>query len=99
MPPLGNLLGRVEFKDLGNVLQKAKPAVMSGDVIVSDPISAYQSSLVLFLQNTIDFIIVAFAIFLFVRLISRLAEEGRSSTKTSTGPSNEEILLGEIGIC
>ncbi len=96
MPPLGILLGRVDFKDLGIVLQKAKPAVMSGDVMVSDAIAAVSIKYGMFFQNTIDFIIVAFAIFLFVRLISRLQKKEEAAPKPAPLPSNEEILLGEI---
>ena len=54
----------------------------------------------LFLQNVIDFIIVAFCIFIMIKTINKLKKPSKEDTKESESspvePSNEEKLLSEI---
>jgi large conductance mechanosensitive channel len=85
MPPLGILIGGVDFSDLAFVLKEATasaPAVVIG----------YGK----FIQTVIDFTIVAFAIFLVVKFINTLKKKEDSAAKAETKPSNEELLLAEI---
>ncbi|MDY0205058.1 MAG: large-conductance mechanosensitive channel protein MscL [Pseudomonas sp.] len=91
MPPLGVLIGGVDFSDLAVTLKAAEgdlPAVML----------AYGK----FIQSIIDFVIVAFAIFMGVKVINRLkreeeiAEEVPAAPAELPAPSNEEVLLSEI---
>ena len=81
MPPLGLLIGGVDVSDLGVTLRAAQgdaPAV----------VLAYGK----FIQTVIDFLIVAFAIFMGVKAINRLKrEEAKAPTV-----NKQEVLLGEI---
>ena len=88
MPPLGVLIGGVDFTDLAITLKAAEgdlPAV----------VLAYGK----FIQSIIDFIIVAFAIFMGVKVINRLKREEEIAEEAPAepeAPSNEEVLLSEI---
>lgn len=69
MPPLGMLMGRVDFKDLVIVLQLGNPAA-AGVPAVKEVAIKYG----LFLNSIIDFVIVAFAIFVVIKQLNRLRE-------------------------
>ena len=85
MPPLGLLIGGVDFSDLAIPL---KAAVGDAPAVVL----AYGK----FSQSVIDFIIVAFAIFMGVKAINRLKREEAVAPSAPPLPSKEEELLGEI---
>ncbi len=81
MPPLGLLIGGVDFSDLAIVLKQAQgdaPAV----------VLAYGK----FIQTVVDFLIISFAIFLGVKIINRL----RHSHPAATAPTKDQVLLSEI---
>lgn len=88
MPPLGVMIGGVDFSDLAVTLKAAEgdlPAV----------ILAYGK----FIQSIIDFVIVAFAIFMGIKVINRLKREEEVTEEAPAepaAPSNEEVLLSEI---
>ncbi len=88
MPLLGILLGGINFADLKFVITPA-----SGDM--AEVAFRYGA----FIQSVIDFLIISFSIFLFVKLISSFkkkkekAEEGPPAPET---PGKEELLLTEI---
>lgn len=85
MPPLGLLIGGVDFKQFHLILREAEgntPAVMMN----------YGA----FLQNIFDFIIVAFAIFIAIKLMNKLRSKEDEKQATPPGPTTEEILLTEI---
>jgi len=82
MPPIGLLLGGVDFTKLGIVLKEAagkEPAV----------VLSYGK----FIQNVVDFTIVAFAIFLMVKAINSLKKK---EEEAPAEPPKEEVLLTEI---
>jgi large conductance mechanosensitive channel len=87
MPPIGLLLGGVNFIDLKWVMKAAegaKPAVTLN----------YGN----FLQVTVDFLIVAFVIFLFVKGINSLSKKKveAPAPAATAEPTKEELLLSEI---
>lgn len=85
MPPLGLLIGGVDFSDLAVVLKEAvgeTPAVTIG----------YGR----FIQTVIDFTIIAFAVFMGVKAINRLKRKEAAAPSTPPAPSKEELLLTEI---
>lgn len=85
MPPLGLLIGGVDFSDLAITLKAAEgelPAV----------VLAYGR----FIQTVIDFIIIAFAIFMGVKAINRLKREEAVAPSVPPAPSTQEVLLTEI---
>lgn len=92
MPPIGLLVGGVNFTDLKLVL---KPAVMeNGKEVVAAVTLNYGN----FLQVTFDFLIIAFSVFLFVRLLSELNHKKAKPAAPAAppAPSKEELLLTEI---
>jgi large conductance mechanosensitive channel len=92
MPPIGLLVGGVTFTDLKIIM---KPAEMVDGVQKAAVTLNYGN----FLQVTFDFIIVAFAIFMFIKLINKLnrkKEEAPAAPPAPPAPTNEAVLLTEI---
>lgn len=84
MPPLGLLVGGIDFKNMAVTL---KPAV--GDT----PAVLLQYGI--FVQSIFDFIIIAFAIFLAIKLMNKLHKK-KEVEKPAPKQSTEEVLLTEI---
>lgn len=85
MPPIGVLIGGVDFTSLAVTIKEAvgeSPAV----------VISYGK----FIQTVIDFTIVAFAIFIAVKAINSLKKKEEEAPKAPPAPSAEEVLLGEI---
>jgi large conductance mechanosensitive channel len=86
MPPLGYLIGGIDFSDLvlrlGNPVADAKGAI-SGGVIIKYGV---------FLNTVLQFLIVAFAIFLVIKLMNRLIRKQQAAP----APPAEVVLLTEI---
>jgi large conductance mechanosensitive channel len=82
MPPLGLLLGGVNFSHLVVTLKQA-----AGDA------PAIALNYGLFIQAVVDFLIIATAIFLAVKGINKLKKPEEAAAPK---PTNEEIILGEI---
>ena len=85
MPPIGMLLGGVDFSDLMITLKSAvgeTPAV----------VVKYGQ----FINTVLDFIIVAFAIFMVVKGMNAMKKKEEEAPAAPPKPSNEELLLTEI---
>ena len=95
MPPIGWLIGGVNFKDLKLELPINPMSVKEG--VEAVPVTINYGN---FLQTTLDFIIIAFCVFMLVRLIMKLSkkkEEPKPATPPAPpAPSAEEKLLTEI---
>jgi len=85
MPPIGMLIGGVDFSDLAITLKAADGAIPA-------VVLAYGK----FIQTIIDFVIVAFAIFMGVKAINRLKREESVAPSLPPVPTKEEELLSEI---
>jgi large conductance mechanosensitive channel len=85
MPPLGLLIGGVDFSSLAIVLQD--PAAGAPGVVLR-----YGA----FLQTVFDFLIVAFAIFVAIKAMNKLQRKKEEVPAAPPKPSNQEVLLGEI---
>jgi large conductance mechanosensitive channel len=85
MPPIGVLLGGVNFADL---VFTVKAAAEGAPAVVI----AYGK----FTQTVIDFVIIAFVIFMAVRLINSLKKKAEEAPVAPAAPSNQEVLLTEI---
>ena len=85
MPPLGLLIGGVDFSDLAIVL---KDAVGEAPAVVL----RYGA----FIQTVVDFVIIAFAIFMAIKAINPLKRKEDEEPSAPPAPSKEELLLTEI---
>ena len=85
MPPIGLLLGGVNFTDLKVVMKAA-----------TDAAPAVTWNYGNFLQVTFDFLIVAFAVFMLIKGINSLKKKEEAAPAAPPAPSKEETLLSEI---
>ncbi len=85
MPPIGVLLGGVDFAQLGFVI---KEATESADAVVIK----YGA----FINTVIDFVIIAFAIFMVVKGMNSMKKKEEEKPAAPPAPSKEETLLSEI---
>ena len=93
MPPIGLLTGGVKFTELKWVL---KPAEIVDGVEQAAAVTLNYGN---FLQTLFDFIIIAFSIFIMIRLMMKLKrkqEEAPAAPAAPPTPSKEETLLTEI---
>lgn len=84
MPPLGLLIGGIDFKQFAVTLRDAQ-----GDI------PAVVMHYGVFIQNVFDFLIVAFAIFMAIKLINKLNRK-KEEPAAAPAPTKEEVLLTEI---
>lgn len=89
MPPIGLLVGGVNFTDLAWVM---KPAEIVNGVVKTAAVKLNYGQ---FLQVTLDFLIIAFAVFLFIRLLNKFNKK-KEEAPVPSAPSQEEVLLTEI---
>lgn len=85
MPPIGVMLGGVDFSNLAITVKEAAgeiPAVVIG----------YGK----FIQTVIDFAIIAFAIFIAIKAINSLKRKEEQTPQAPPEPSTQEVLLTEI---
>lgn len=85
MPPIGLLLGGLDFKDLKIHL---KPAVGKNPEV--------SINYGLFINTAIDFIIIAFVIFLAIKVINALKRKEEAAPAVAPEPTKEEVLLTQI---
>ncbi len=92
MPFFGFLTAGMDFKSLKWVL---KPAIMEGDKILKPEAAITYGN---FIQNVIDFLIIAFSIFLFIKLINKAKDkvirkkEEEPAPEEPAKPTQEELL-------
>jgi large conductance mechanosensitive channel len=91
MPPIGLLLWNVDFSSLQIVL---KDAVV--DAAGKEVAPAVAIGYGLFINTIIDFLIVAAAIFLFIKAITSLKRMEEAKPTLPPEPTKQELLLGEI---
>lgn len=83
MPPIGMILGGVDFKSLAFVLKAAEGKA-----------AAVMINYGKFIQTLVDFIIIAFVIFMVIKAMNRLKR--REEAAPVPGPTKQEVLLTEI---
>jgi large conductance mechanosensitive channel len=93
MPPIGLLLGNVDFSNLFLLLKSGNPAGPYASLAQAKAAGAVSLNFGLFINAIINFVIVAFAIFLVVRGINRLRREEAAAP---AAPPAQEKLLTEI---
>ena len=85
MPPIGLLLGGVDFSDLSVTLKAA-----------SEGAEAVLMKYGVFIQTMVDFLIIAFAIFMVVKAMNSMKIKDEEAPAEPPKPSKEEVLLTEI---
>ena len=85
MPPLGMIIGQVDFSNLAITLKAAE-----GNA------AAVQLRYGLFLQTAFDFLIVALAMFMVVKAMNKLKRHEAAAPATPPPPSQEVVLLTQI---
>jgi large conductance mechanosensitive channel len=91
MPPIGLLFGGVNFKELAYVL---RPAVLDAAGKVMTPAVSVQYGM--FVQTLVDFLIIAFVIFLAIKAMNRLSRKQEVLPAAPALPPEEVLLLREI---
>ncbi len=90
MPPLGILLGGVDFKDLSIVLRD--PYISE----VGEEMAAVTISYGNFIQNVVDFLIIAFVIFMAIKALNSMKKKKEEAPAPPPAPPRSEALLEEI---
>ncbi len=85
MPPIGVLLGGVDFSDLAVTIKQA-----------TDTAAAVKINYGTFIQTVIDFVIIAFAIFSMIRVMNKLHRQKEEAPAGPPAPTKEQELLTEI---
>lgn len=93
MPPIGLLLGGVKFTDLQIILKG--PVMDASGKVLQQAVSINYGN---FIQTVVDFLIIAFAIFMMVKGMNSLKrkEVPPPAEVLVPPPTNEELLLKEI---
>jgi len=86
MPPIGMMVGGTDFTNLKLLL---KPAEFEAGKMIADPVTINYGN---FIQVTIDFLIIAFAIFMLIKVINRISKR----REPAKAPTPDQVLLTEI---
>ena len=87
MPPIGFITGGVDFSQLKLVLKEANPATKAAEVAIS-----YGA----FINTVIQFVIIAFVIFMIVKAANSLRRPAPNAVEAPPAPTPSEQLLAEI---
>lgn len=97
MPPIGLIIGGVDFAEMKYVITQEIAETTEG---AGDAVAEVAVSYGLFINTIITFLIVAFAIFMVVkvynRMLEKMAKKDEAPPAAPPGPSKEEVLLSEI---
>ena len=85
MPPIGVLLGGVNFSQLSITVKEA-----------TETTEAVKVNYGIFLNTIIDFIIIAFVIFMVIKAINKLKKQEQEKPAAPPAPTKQEVLLTEI---
>lgn len=85
MPPIGVLIGGVDFSDLSLTIQEATADAAAVTINWGN-----------WVQTILNFIIIAFAIFMVVKGMNNMKKKEEEKPAEPAKPSNEEVLLTEI---
>ena len=91
LPHFGLMIGGVSFDNLKLVLKKAHTDAVTGQV--SEAVSINYGN---FIDTALDFIIIAFSIFLIIKLINSMKRKEAPQPTATPAPTKEEELLTEI---
>ncbi|AXY40739.1 large conductance mechanosensitive channel protein MscL [Halomonas sp. JS92-SW72] len=93
MPPIGLLMGGVDFSDIFLVLKGEGPYATLADATAAGAVTI---NVGVFVNNVISFLIVAFAVFMLVKGINRLRRQQAEAPAEPAAPPEDILLLREI---
>lgn len=96
MPPIGLLLGGVDFTDLFLTLQQGAPSGPYATLADAQEAGAVTINYGVFINALVSFAIVAFAVFLMVRSFNKLRAKREEEPAEAPAPPKEVVLLEEI---
>jgi large conductance mechanosensitive channel len=96
MPPIGLLLGKVDFSNLFVVLREGKQVGPYLSVEAAQKAGAVTFNYGVFINTVISFVIVAFAVFLLIRAINRLKRQEEAKPAEPPATPEDVLLLREI---
>jgi len=96
MPPIGLLLGNVDFSNLFILLKEGAVAAPYANIAEAQEAGAVTLNYGVFINTIISFLIVAFAVFMIIRWINKLKKKEEEAPAAPPEPSKEEKLLTEI---
>jgi large conductance mechanosensitive channel len=91
MPPIGLILGKVDFKNLKVVLQDGIPAVMENGAEKAPAIAEIAINYGAFIQTVFDFVIIGFCIFMVLKAYEK-SKKQEEVVVAPAGPTQEELL-------
>ncbi len=86
MPVVGVLTGGVDFKNLAYTLKEATTSE------AGEEIAAVTLNYGMFIQNIVDFLIIALSIFLVLKMVMKFKKQEEEAPAAPAGPSTEELL-------
>lgn len=92
MPPIGLLIGGVDFANLFVNLGEGSFDTLADAKAAEVPVIAYGQ----FINTVVDFVIVAFAIFMVIQWMNKMKKKEEEAPAKPPEPSKEEVLLTEI---
>ncbi len=96
MPPIGMLLGGVDFTDLFLTLQQGAPGGPYATLADAQEAGAVTINYGVFINALVSFAIVGFAVFLMVRSFNKLRAKREEEPAEAPAPPKEVVLLEEI---
>ena len=96
MPPIGILLGDINFNNLFYVIKEGAVSGPYETVAQAAEAGAVTINWGVFINTIISFIIVALAVFFVIKAINNMRKQEEEAPSAPPEPSNEEILLTEI---
>jgi large conductance mechanosensitive channel len=99
MPPIGLLLGKINFSELKAVILKGHDAVMEGATVIQPAMAPVTINYGMFIQTIIDFIIIALCIFFVIKAMNRLTRKKEAEEAVPApppAPPEDITLLREI---
>lgn len=92
MPPIGKLLGDVDFSQLFMTLNGEIYETMAAAEKAAAPIIKYGA----FIQTVVDFLIIAFVVFMMVKMINNMKKKEEAAPEAPAAPAEDIVLLTEI---
>lgn len=96
MPPIGLLLGGVDFTNLFITVREGAAAGPYATLAAAQDAGAVTINYGVFANAIISFLIVAFAVFLLVRSFNKLKRQEEAAPAAPAAPPADVVLLGEI---